>query len=273
MLETCAPELAERRATAASRAREDRLLLRRYHRTRDRRHRDELVERFMPLARKLARRYSRDKESLDDLTQVASVGLLNAIDRFDPARGIAFSSFAVPTITGELKRYFRDHTWAVRPPRALQERALRVDAAIRQFASVHNRAPTVAELTERLDGLGEEDLLEALHARRAASAASLEAPARPQDGDEHTIGDRVGGDDDGFRLAEERVMLDGLLRAVSPRERDILRMRFVDDMTQAEIGALVGVSQMQISRVVRQSVERMRIVAEAGQERAEAQQV
>ena len=254
---------ATTKAENAARKREDRLLLERYHHSRDRRHRDELVERFMPLARKLARRYNWDAESLNDLTQVAAVGLIKAVDRFDPSRGIAFSSYAVPTIVGELKRHFRDYTWSVRPPRDLQERALRAGNAIEQFAVEHGRAPTVAELAERLDGLDEEDVLEALHARRAATTTSLEAPLGRENGDDDTLGDRVGCEDDGFRCAEQRVLLDGLMRAVSARERAILSMRFIDDMTQAEIGEIVGVSQMQISRILRQSVEQLGNVAQA----------
>ena len=250
-------------AANASRNRAERALLERYHRTRDRRDRDEIVERFMPLARRLAGRYNRRGDSLDDLTQVAAIALIKAVDRFDPTRGLAFSSYAVPTIVGELKRHFRDHGWAVRPPRALAERALLVEAASGHFAAEHHRAPTIAELCERLDGLSEEDVLDALHAARAATATSLDAPRAADDAEDGTVGDRFGSDDDGFHLAEQRALLDDLMRAVSPRERAILRMRFVEDMTQAEIGDVLGVSQMQISRLLRRAVERMQTVSRA----------
>ncbi len=244
------------------RDRRDRELLARYHRTHDRRDRDAIVERFMPLARRLAGRYNRRPDTLDDLTQVAALALVKAVDRFDPGRGIAFSSYAVPTIVGEIKRHFRDHGWAVRPPRALAERALRVEGAAREFSGQHHRAPTVAELCERMD-LTEEEVLDALHAGRAASASSLDAPVAKQDDTTVSLGERLGGDDDGYGLAEQRVLLDGLLRGVSPRDREILHMRYFEDMTQAEIGEVFGVSQMQVSRLVRNSIERMQIVADA----------
>jgi RNA polymerase sigma-B factor len=253
-------------ATRARRDRGDRELLARYHRTRDRRDRDAIVERFMPLARRLAGRYNRRPDSLDDLTQVAALALVKAVDRFDPTRGIAFSSYAVPTIVGEIKRHFRDHGWAVRPPRALAERALRVEGAVREFTVEHGHAPTVAELC-RQTGLTEEEVLDALHAGRAASASSLDAPVSKQDEGITSLGDRIGVDEGGYGIVEQRVLLEGLLRGVSPRDREILHMRYVDDMTQAEIGEVFGVSQMQVSRLVRSSIERMQIVAGAQEER------
>ncbi|MEA2195211.1 MAG: polymerase sigma-B factor [Solirubrobacteraceae bacterium] len=256
------PDAAARRR----RDRGDRELFARYHRTGDRRDRDAIVERFMPLARRLAGRYNRRADSLDDLTQVAALALVKAVDRFDPTRGIAFSSYAVPTIVGEIKRHFRDHAWAVRPPRALAERALRVEAAARQFAGEHHRSPTVAELCERT-ALTEEEVLDALHAARAASASSLDAPVSKQDEESISLGDRIGVDDEGYGLAEDRVLLESLLRGVAPRDREILHMRYFDDMTQAEIGEVFGVSQMQVSRLVRTSIERMQIVADAQAER------
>ncbi len=250
-------------ATArARRDRGDRELFARYHRTGDKRDRDAIVERFMPLARRLAGRYNRRADSLDDLTQVAALALVKAVDRFDPTRGIAFSSYAVPTIVGEIKRHFRDHGWAVRPPRALAEQALRVEAAARQFAVEHHHAPTVAELCARTE-LTEEEVLDALHAGRAANASSLDAPVSKQDEGATSLGERMGADDDGYGIVEQRVLLEGLMRGVSPRDREILHMRYFEDMTQAEIGAAFGVSQMQVSRLVRSSIERMQLVAEA----------
>jgi len=240
----------------ALRKRDDLILLQRYRATGDRRVRDELVERFMPLARKLARRYSRGYESLDDLTQVASVGLIKAVERFDPSRGIAFSSYAVPTIAGELKRYFRDYSWAVRPPRDLQELTLRVDNVAADLTRTLERSPTTAELCEET-GLSEEQLLEVIQARSARGAISLQAPTG-SDGESGTLEDWIGHDDGGIELAETSAVLDGLLSNLSPRERAILRMRFDEDLTQAEIGEVIGVSQMQISRLIRQAVQRLR---------------
>ncbi len=248
------------------RARGDRELFARYQRTGSRRDRDAIVERFMPLARRLAGRYNRRSDSLDDLTQVAALALVKAVDRFDPTRGIAFSSYAVPTIVGEIKRHFRDHGWAVRPPRALAERALRVEGAAREFTVEHQRAPTVAELCAQTE-LTEEEVLDALHAGRAASASSLDAPASRQDEGRTSLGDRIGVDDGGYGVVEQRVLLEGLLRGVSPRDREILHMRYFDDMTQAEIGEVFGVSQMQISRLVRNSIERMQVIAGSHAER------
>jgi len=253
-------------ATRERRDRDDRLLLARYHRTGDKRDRDAIVERFMPLARRLAGRYNRRPDSLDDLTQVAALALVKAVDRFDPTRGIAFSSYAVPTIVGEIKRHFRDHAWAVRPPRALAERALRVEGMVRQFTGANHRAPTVAELCERSD-LTEEEVLDALHAGRAANASSLDAPVSKQDEGTVSLGERLGSDDGGYGLAEQRVLLEGLLRGVSPRDREILHMRYFEDMTQAQIGAVFGVSQMQVSRLVRNSIERLQTVAGSHAER------
>jgi RNA polymerase sigma-B factor len=244
---------------SAARRRRDHELLDCYRRTGDRKVRDQVVERFMPLARKLARRYGRGYESLDDLNQVAAVGLIKAIERFDPARGIAFSSFAVPTISGELKRYFRDYSWAVRPPRDLQEMTLRVDQLATELTRTLERSPTTAELSEA-SGLNEEQLLEVIQARSARGAISLQAPTG-SDGDSGTLEDWIGHDDGGIERAETHAILNALLKSLSVRERDILRMRFQEDLTQAEIGEVIGVSQMQISRIIRQSLQRLRQVS------------
>jgi RNA polymerase sigma-B factor len=251
------------------RHREDRILFERYQRTGDRLVRDELVERFMPLAHKLVRRYSRAAEPLEDLTQVAAVGLIKAVERFDPARGIAFSSYAVPTISGELKRYFRDYSWAVRPPRDLQELALRVDQVATDLARKLDRSPTTAELSEAA-GVTEEQLLEAIQARSARGALSLQAPTGDA-GDSGTLEDWIGQDDGGLESAEMHADLAALLLRLTVREREILRMRFEEDMTQAEIGAIVGVSQMQISRLIRQALQHLRDVADRQGSRGDGQ--
>jgi RNA polymerase sigma-B factor len=226
----------------------------------DRRVRDELAVRFMPLARSLALRYQRSGEPFDDLLQVASLGLIKAIDRFDPDREIAFSSYAVPTILGEIKRYFRDRTWAVRVPRGLQELTLRVDRAVGELSEELHRQPSVKEIAAAL-GVAQEDVLEALQAGGAYRAVSFEAPSGGAGEDAATIADSVGVHEDGFERAEERAVLDVLLQAVSAREREVLRMRFQHDMTQSEIGAIVGVSQMQVSRIIRQALQRLRDTA------------
>jgi RNA polymerase sigma-B factor len=227
----------------------------------DRRAREELATRFVPLARSLALRYQRSGEPLDDLLQVASLGLVKAIDRFDPDREIAFSSYAVPTILGELKRYFRDRTWSVRVPRGLQELSLRVDRAVSDLSEELRHQPSVKQIAAAVN-VREEDVLEAMQAGGAYRAVSFEAPHGGRGEDAATIADSVGVDEHGFERAEERAVLAALLEAVSAREREVLRMRFEEDMTQVEIGAAVGVSQMQVSRIIRQALQRLREAAE-----------
>ncbi len=226
----------------------------------DPRARAELVERFMPLARSLARRYESSGEPMDDLVQVASMALVKAIDRFDASRGHAFTSFAVPTIVGELKRHFRDRTWAVRPPRELQELIMRIDRTSTKLSQDLDRAPTVAELAQAA-GADEEHVLEALQARSGRGALSIHAP-QSREADAASLEDSVGIDDDGFERAESRAMLDGLCGGLSPRARDVLRMRFEEDLTQAEIGERLGVSQMQVSRIIRQTIAHLHHIAE-----------
>jgi RNA polymerase sigma-B factor len=258
----------DERERFANRAEADRALFERYLDMRDPVDRAVLVERFLPLARQLARRYQRQEEPFDDLFQVACLGLVKAIDRFDLDREVAFSSYAVPTILGEIKRYFRDRTWSVRVPRDLQELALRVDRAVGQMSVDLHRQPTVRELAERLD-VEEEDVLEALEASGAYKATSLEAPRGAEDEAGDTLGDTLGTEERGFALAEDRATLERLMRALTPREREVLALRFGRDMTQAEIGEHIGVSQMQVSRIIRQAVARLRAYASARQERGE----
>jgi RNA polymerase sigma-B factor len=244
------------------RAREERLLFTRLAQGRDPALRDQLVERYLPLARQLARRYQRPEEPLDDLMQVAALGLVKAIDRFDVSREIAFSSYAVPTILGEIKRHFRDRTWSVRVPRDLQEMALRVERAVGDLTRELQRAPTVPELSRHL-GITEEAALEALQAAGAYHASSLDVPRGGAGADEgsETLADSIGGDDESYDRAEERATIDQLMRSITPREREVLRLRFEQDMTQAEIGEVIGVSQMQVSRLIRQAVARLRLAA------------
>jgi RNA polymerase sigma-B factor len=224
----------------------------------DTRAREELVTRYLPLARRLARRYQRAEEPLEDLVQVASVGLLKAVDRFDVDREVVFSSYAVPTILGELKRHFRDRTWSVRVPRDLQELALKVDRAVTQLALGKHRSPSVGEIAEAV-GATEEQVLDALEASGAYRASSLDAPRSHQDEDAgESVADSLGQEESGFERAEERATLEPLMARISPRERVVLELRFGEDMTQAEIGERIGVSQMQVSRLIRQALGRLR---------------
>jgi len=252
-------------ARPGDRSTEDRALFERYLDRRDPVDRELLVERFLPLARQLARRYQRPEEPFDDLFQVACLGLVKAIDRFDLTREVAFSSYAVPTILGEIKRYFRDRTWSVRVPRDLQELALRVDRKVSELSTDLRRQPTVSEIAEAV-GIEEEDVLEALEASGAYRATSLSTPRGNDDEAGETLGDTVGMSEEGFGLAESRATLEQLMRAVTPREREVLRLRFEEDLTQAEIGERIGVSQMQVSRIIRQSIARLRTVARTGGE-------
>jgi RNA polymerase sigma-B factor len=249
-------------ARPGDRSTEDRALFERYLDRRDPVDRELLVERFLPLARQLARRYQRPEEPFDDLFQVACLGLVKAIDRFDLSRDVAFSSYAVPTILGEIKRYFRDRTWAVRVPRDLQELALRVDRKVSELATDLRRQPTVSEIAEAV-GIDEEQVLEALEASGAYRATSLSLPRSNEDEAGETLGDTIGTAEDGFGLAEHRATLDRLLEALPMREREVLRLRFQEDYTQAEIGEVIGVSQMQVSRIIRQSLARLRTIAES----------
>jgi RNA polymerase sigma-B factor len=230
----------------------------------DRRARDELIERWLPLARSVARRYQRAGEPLDDLVQVASLALVKAIDRYDPALGNAFSSFAVPTIAGELKRHFRDRGWAVRPPRGLQELTVRVERAATRLTAQLDRAPTIAELAAATAS-SDEEILEALQARTGRDALSLQAPSAGAD-HQTALQDILGTTDDGYAQAETRVLLNDLMTGLPRRAREILRLRFQDDLTQQEIGDLFAISQMQVSRIIRQTLDRLLQIAHQHQQ-------
>jgi RNA polymerase sigma-B factor len=244
-------------AKRSERIREDLRLLERYHREGDQSARDELVERFLPLARQLARRYERPGEQLEDLVQVASVGLIKAVDRFDPDLGTAFSSFAVPTILGELKRYFRDSGWAVHVPRGMQERVIELNRAVTRLSRELGRSPSATELA-KATGANPEEVLEAMEAAVAYDSVSLEAP-RPTDeaGGEGYL-DRLGTEDERYELVEYAVTLGPELQALPPRDRLVLHLRFVEDLTQSQIAERIGVSQMHVSRLIRRALERLR---------------
>jgi len=241
----------------ALRTREDRRLLLRYHQHGDAAAREELVERFLPLARQLARRYQRTNEPLDDLMQVASVGLVKAIDRFDPERGTAFSTYAVPTILGELKRYFRDSGWAVHVPRGMQERVMKLDTAAQELHRRIGRSPSPKELGTEL-GLSEEEVLEAMEAASAYDAVSLEQQKGDPDESKDTFQDSLGTEEERYELVEYGAAIAPTLKALTPRERLILHLRFVEDLTQSEIAERIGVSQMHVSRLIRRSLAQLR---------------
>jgi len=247
--------------TEPARTRADYALLMRYRNGGDDMARDELVERFLPLARQLARRYARPNEPIDDLFQVASMGLLKAIDRFDPERGNAFSTFAVPTIVGELKRYFRDTGWAVHVPRPIQERIGQVNRAVNEMSRDLGRSPAPHELAERI-GASVEEVLEALEAAKAFDAVSLDMP-RGSDDESSAYADTVGAHDDRFEMVEYNAVIEPTMAALPPRDRLILRLRFERDLTQSEIAERLGISQMHVSRIIRRSLDRLRTVAEA----------
>ena len=234
-----------------------RRLLVRYHREGDRSARDQLVVRFLPLAHSLARRYRHGGEPLEDLVQVASLGLVKAVDRFDPARETAFSSFAVPTIVGEIKRYFRDRSWSVRVPRDLQELAVRVRRVGDELASDLGRAPTPAELAAQL-GVSLEQVLEAHEALGAHRAVSLDRPLTEETDDGEPVAALIGTEEPGFARAEAAATIERLARGLSDRDREVLRLRFELDLTQREIGDRIGVSQMHVSRIIRRAIALLR---------------
>ena len=226
--------------------------------------REKLVDQYLALARRLARRYHRSSEPFDDLVQVANLGLLKAIDRFDPSRGVAFTSFAVPTILGELKRHFRDTGWAVHVPRALHERALRVDTTQRLLEGRLGRSPDVQEIADEL-GLDLEDVLDAMQASGAYEALSIDAPGHSDDGDHDGLAESLGEEDSGIELAEERATVAATIKRLPIRDRQVLELRFGRDMTQTEIAKRIGVSQMQVSRIIRRALERLREMADEGE--------
>ena len=238
-------------------ATEDRLL-RIYCRTRDPALRERLVERFLPLARKLALRYSYTHEPLDDLVQVASVGLLKALDRFQPERGHKFTSFATPTILGELKRHFRDKGWALHVPRDVQERALAVSRQTERLAGTLGRAPTLVELAEAMN-CRIDDVLEGTLALRSYDTTSLDAPVSAEDNESVPLGEMLPSVEAGYELTESREVMTQRWRSLSDLERKVVELRVVHDMTQRQIGREIGYSQMHVSRLLRRSLQRLEV--------------
>ena len=232
------------------------VLFLRWDRFQDERAREALVDRFLPLARSLARRYARANVPLQDLIQVASLGLLKAIDRFDPVRGLAFSSYAVPTILGELKRYFRDSTWAVHVSRGAQERASKVRAAAEVLARRDGRDVTIGELGQYL-GLTDEQVRDGLETGRAYTADSLDAPRAMQDDCAESYADTIGEEDHDLAVVDAAVTVRSAIKLLPERDRRILHLRFIEERTQNDIGARIGLSQMQVSRLLRKTLQQL----------------
>jgi RNA polymerase sigma-B factor len=260
----------ERRLEGAPASPEDALasdeaLLRRYADTRDPAARDEIVRRFLPFARSLAFRYSGGTEPADDLVQVASVGLMAALERFDPDRGVPFIGFAGPTILGELRRHFRDRVWTLRVPRGLQERIRDVEETIVKLSHDLERSPTIAEIGNELE-LDSGDVLEAFAASDARRTVSFDRPAGGVADEQQVLADRVGEEDPGFELVEDRSALRAGVGQLSELEREVLRLRFVEDLTQSRIADEVGYSQMHVSRIIRRALTRLRETAEAAED-------
>ncbi len=224
---------------------------------------ESLAAMYLPLARRLAQRYVRSSEPREDLVQVACVGLVKAIERFDPGRGPAFASFAIPTILGELRRYFRDATWAVHVPRGAQERAMAIEAAQEQLRSTERQAPTVAAIAAYLD-LPEEEVLDGLIAVKAYEADSLDAPTGGSDEEGRSPLELIGEEDVSYELIEADASVVPAIRALGARDRRVLHLRFVGEMSQSEIAAEIGVSQMQVSRIIARSLGELREIATAG---------
>jgi RNA polymerase sigma-B factor len=218
--------------------------------------RDELVEMHLPLVEYLARRFRNRGEPLDDLIQVATIGLIKSVDRFDLERGVEFSTYATPTIVGEIKRHFRDKGWAIRVPRRLQELKLSLAKATSELSQKNGRAPTVAELAQHL-GMSEEEVLEGLESANAYSAVSLDAPDTGDD-DSPAVADSLGTTDDSLEGVEYRESLKPLLEKLPPREKKILLLRFFGNMTQSQIAAELGISQMHVSRLLARTLAQLR---------------
>jgi RNA polymerase sigma-B factor len=233
-------------------------LLRRYHEFNDTSARDQLAEEMLPLARALAGRYAGRGEPLDDLVQVACIGIMKAIDGFDITREVRFSSYATPTVLGEIKRHFRDRTWALHVPRGTQELQLKVAKARDNLTNELGRSPTVEEIAGAVEA-SLEDTLAAIQSAQAHRTRSFDEPV----GEDSTLAESLGGSDPELGRAEIRVMIDEALDVLSDRDREILRLRFEEDLTQTEISKLIGVSQMQVSRLIRQSLARMRMDIES----------
>lgn len=241
----------------------ERELLVRYRRHGDMAARDELVRRNLPLARRLVSRYHRGS-SAEDLLQVASLALVKAVDRFEPERGTTFSTYAVPTILGEIRRYFRDTSWSAHVPRGIQELSMAVRTVEDELWSALGRSPTPHEVADAL-GAEVEDVIEARQAGRAATSVPLDAPESSGDGEGLSVADKIGADDMHIKLMEDRLTVRQALRDLSDRDKQLLQMRFSEDLTQQEIAERIGVSQMHVSRLLRRTLESLHQATVAGE--------
>ena len=235
----------------------DKVLLRRYHEQGDLQAREQLIEQYMSLVRSLARRYSYRGEQLEDLVQIGAIGLIKAIDRFDLDRGVELTTYATPNIIGEIKRHFRDKGWSVRVPRGLQELNVQLSRLMDQLTVQLSRSPTIPELA-KASGSTEEEVLEALESGRAYSSLSLSSGGGTDGEDDLDPLESIGTEEHQYEVSEDRAVLAPGFRALDERERKILQLRFFDGLTQSQIAAHVGISQMHVSRLIRRSLEKIR---------------
>ncbi|MBA2536725.1 MAG: SigB/SigF/SigG family RNA polymerase sigma factor [Actinobacteria bacterium] len=247
-------DLASVRSQRAQRGRD---LLRAYHERGDLEARERLIEQYLPLVRALAARYARGGDQLEDLIQVGCIGLIKAIDRFDLERGVELTTYATPTITGEIRRHFRDKGWSIRLPRGLQELNLRLSQLIEVMSGDLHRSPTIRELADAA-GVTEEEVLEALESNDAYLTVSLSAPSLGDDGDVPDRLESIGEIDPGFEAGEDRVLLTPALTVLDERERKILDLRFHAGLTQSQIALELGISQMHVSRLIRTALDKLR---------------
>jgi len=238
-------------------AENDKVLLRRYHEEGDLQAREQLIEQYMSLVRSLARRYSYRGEQLDDLVQIGAIGLIKAIDRFDLSRGVELTTYATPNIIGEIKRHFRDRGWSVRVPRGLQELNVQLSKLVEQLTVQLARSPTIPELAKAA-GVEEEEVLEALESGRAYSSLSLSQGSGTEDGEEIDPLEMLGTVEHQYEVSEDRAVLAPGFKALDDRERTILHLRFFEGLTQSQIAAQVGISQMHVSRLIRRALEKIR---------------
>lgn len=231
-------------------------LFRRFKEEGDMDAREKLVMSHLNLVRFIANKFKNRGEPIDDLIQVGYLGLLKAIDRFDPSRGLEFTTFATPTIMGEIKRHFRDKGWSVRVPRRLQELSAKVNQATDTLTSKLQRSPTIAEIADYLDATVDE-VLEAMESSSAYSSVSLEAPSGADDDDTPSVIDRYATEDSDLAFTDDRIIIEEALASFSPRERDVIEMRFLKGMTQIEIAEKLGISQVQVSRLLRRTLKKI----------------
>ncbi len=219
--------------------------------------REELITRYLPLVKSLARRFASRGQPVEDLVQVGSIGLIKAIDRFDLDRGVELSTYATPTILGEIKRYFRDKGWAVKVPRALQDLKVRLNRVMEQLTVELRRSPTIGELAAAT-GATEEEVVEALESGRAYSSVSIFAGGNPEDEESAGLLDTLGSEEEAYEVFEQRRVLAPAMGRLDPRERLILHLRFFEGMTQTQVAARIGISQMHVSRLIRKSIDNLR---------------